>query len=221
MTDLPTTQTETTCCKTKVAGYACPLKILHWVIGLTIIALLGVGLYMSDLPPDAFKWQLYGLHKGIGILVLAAVLIRLSVRISTQTPAPLPTHQQWEKGLAKVTHVFLYLAMFGMPLSGWAMSSAGGHPVSVFGIGIPPLLPENKELGGLFNQIHELLGYALIVAIGLHVAGALKHAIIDRDDTLKRMLPSCGKCCGGECACKTKPAETPKAEKQGCCGGCH
>ena len=39
-----------------------------------------------------------------------------------------------------------------------------------------------------FEKLHGLFGLILIVVLALHVAAALKHHLIDRDDTLRRML---------------------------------
>jgi cytochrome b561 len=86
-----------------------------------------------------------------------------------------------------IAHIALYIAMFGMPLTGWLMSSAGGHLVSFFGIPVPSLMDKDPDFGKLMNQIHRITSYVLIGAILFHAAGALKHHFIDGDNTLKRM----------------------------------
>jgi cytochrome b561 len=79
-----------------------------------------------------------------------------------------------------------------MPLSGYLMSSALEFPVPFFGLSFPRLLAKDEHLGELFGQMHEILAYTLLFVLGLHVAGALKHHVIDKDETLQRMAYKTG-----------------------------
>ena len=177
------------CVKNTENEYGAVAKGFHWVIGLTILGLLAVGFYMAGLENAPFKFKIYGIHKALGIAVLALAALRVVWRFINVQPSGLSTHQAWEKFLSKITHVVLYVAMLGMPLSGWVMSSAGGYPISFFGLfPIPPIVEKNPDLGGLASNIHSVLGYALVIALGLHIAGAAKHHILDRDTTLSRMV---------------------------------
>ena len=170
--------------------YGVVAKSFHWVIALLVIGLLGVGLYMESLDPSPLMFKLSFWHKSFGITVLALVAARLVWRFMNTHPHSLPTHAGWEKTLAKITHGLLYLALFAMPLSGWIMSSAKGFSVNVFGwFTLPDLVGESEQIGSIARSIHGYAGYALIVLIGLHFAGAMKHHVIDKDSTLRRMLP--------------------------------
>lgn len=169
--------------------YGLVAKGFHWLVGLTMLGLLAVGFFMADLDRSPFKFELYGIHKALGIAVLAFAVLRIIWRFVNIQPGGLPTHEAWEKLLSKIVHVGLYITMIGMPLSGWIMSSAGGYPVSFFGLfKVPAIVEKNPELGGLANQAHGILGYALLVIVGLHIAGAAKHHVLDRDGTLGRMV---------------------------------
>ncbi|OZB17968.1 MAG: hypothetical protein B7X53_04805 [Hyphomonas sp. 34-62-18] len=75
-----------------------------------------------------------------------------------------------------------------MPLSGVLMSLLGGRPINFFDLFLIPPIAENKEAAGLLRQVHGYVAYALAGLIGLHILAALKHAVIDRDGTLARML---------------------------------
>lgn len=169
--------------------YNCLSRTFHWVMAVLMIGMLAVGLYMSDLDFSDFKMSLYGYHKATGILILALVALRILWRFK-HTPPALPADMKpYEKLLAKGAHYALYLAMIIMPLSGWGMSSAGGHPISFFGLfTVPPLVEKNKELGGFFHETHEIAGYAVIVLIAFHFAAALYHHFVRKDDVLKRMI---------------------------------
>lgn len=174
--------------------YGIIAQSFHWVVALLVIGLLGVGLYMSDLKPGPDMFKIYALHKSVGIVVLGLAVLRLIWMLSNPHPHALPTHKQWERFLAKLVHLFLYFAIIAMPLSGWIMSSAKGFPVNLFGIEgltLPNLVSTNKDVAEAAEEFHEIIAYSLIAVIGLHFAGALKHHVIDKDGTLRRMI-RCG-----------------------------
>jgi len=173
--------------KNTTNDYGVIAKLFHWSMALMMMGLLLAGVYMVGLENSPFKFQVYGLHKSFGIIVLAMVIGRIIWKHINTKPASLNTHQKWEKALSKITHVLLYLGMIGMPLTGWLMSSAGGYPVKVFGFALPSLIEKNPEIGKFMNQSHMIFGYMIIIAIILHAMGAFKHHFIDRDNTLKRM----------------------------------
>lgn len=168
--------------------YGSLAKILHWVIGLAVIALVIVGLTMGDYP-DMIKKDVYFWHKSIGMMMLAAIIFRFGWRLYSKPPASLPSHKTWEKILAKTIHYLFYIALIVMPMSGWLMSDAKGYPVNVANLfTLPHLIEPNDDLGKLFRATHGYAGYVLIGCFFLHVAGALKHHFVDKDSTLKRML---------------------------------
>ncbi|HLY96193.1 MAG TPA: cytochrome b/b6 domain-containing protein, partial [Sideroxyarcus sp.] len=72
---------------------------------------------------------------------------------------------------------------------GWLLLSATGKPVPFFGLELPALIGENKDLAKTLKDIHEFVGTAGYYLIGLHAAAALYHHYIVRDNTLLRMLP--------------------------------
>ena len=83
--------------------------------------------------------------------------------------------------------------MLAVPLAGWSLHSAAtsGKPVTIFGLVEVPALPvgSDKPTVGMFHDLHETFATLLLVLLVLHVAAALKHALIDRDGTLRRMMP--------------------------------
>jgi len=172
------------------ARYGTVAQGFHWVVALCVIGLLALGLYMTSLDPLPSTFKLYALHKSIGIVVLTLAVLRLIWKLTNPHPHSLPTHAKWEKFLATLVHIFLYFAIIGMPLSGWIMSSAKNFPVSVFNqFTLPNLVGPSEEIAKLAADFHELTAYALIAAIVLHFAGAMKHHLIDKDGTLRRMIP--------------------------------
>lgn len=173
-------------------SYGLVAKSFHWVIALLVIGLLALGLYMSaQEPPTPQVFKLYALHKSLGITVLALAVLRVLWRLYNAHPLPLPNHKAWEKALAKAVHALLYLSLFLMPLSGWVMSSAKGFSVSVFNLfTLPDFVSRSDSLADAAKEVHEIAAYTLIAIVVLHAAGAIKHHVIDKDSTLRRMLPA-------------------------------
>lgn len=169
-------------------AYGAASKSFHWIMAVLIIGMLIMGFYMEGLPPSPDKGELYGLHKSLGVTILIIVVARFCWRAYSKPPIVNPKHPRWERGLAAFVHYALYAAAFLMPLSGWGMSSAGGHPVAFFGLELPPLVGKDKDLGEFFSASHSVLAWTIITLVSLHVLGALKHQFIDRDGTLLRMF---------------------------------
>ena len=183
--------------RTSIERYHLVAIILHWVIALGILALIAMGLGMTHLglAPMA-KFQLYQLHKSIGITVLLAVLLRILWRL-THRPPPLPAMPPLEKAAAEGTHWLLYILMLAIPLSGWALVSVSPFnlPTVLYGV-LPwphlPVLPElaNKAaVEAVVKLIHGKLAWALTAIIALHAGAALRHHFILRDGVLRRILP--------------------------------
>ena len=166
---------------------------LHWIIAITIISLMSIGWYMSK-----FKaYGLYDIHKSVGILMFLIIVYRVAWRLKHGFPEPIGEAQTYELILAKVVHWILLAGSLLFPLSGMLMSGAGGHGLYVFGFELLAENPHpetgramalNKTLAEWGSQMHGLLFWVLLIALLLHVGGALKHHFIYKDRTLKRML---------------------------------
>ena len=161
---------------------------LHWLVAVLITAGFTLGLTMNALPISPQRVRLFAYHKWIGITVLGLVLIRCLWRLTHASPPdePMP---RWQAIVAHITHWLLYALMIILPLSGWLYSSADGYPVVYLKLWqLPDLVPKNKALAGVLEQVHVTLAWVLFGLVMLHILGALKHHFIDRDATLRRML---------------------------------
>jgi cytochrome b561 len=172
-----------------------PLTIaLHWIIAVGIIGLLAVGFYMSMYE----AYGLYDLHKSIGICIFAVILVRVIWRIKNGWPAPVRDYPVWEHRLSRLTFWILILGSVLMPISGFIFSGAGGFGVEVFGVTLAPanpdpldptkVIPFNEMMSDMGHETHEFIGNLMAIALLLHISGALKHHLIDKDRTLLRML---------------------------------
>lgn len=172
--------------------YPAALRALHWLIALLILGLIAVGWYMAGLPDDApGKFAFYPWHKSFGVLILLLVTLRLTIRWRSLIPELPAALSRFEAGAARWSHRLLYLLMFLVPLSGYTMSSAGGHPINFFGLEFAGLIPKNKPLAEFAHEAHEILAFTLLGLVLVHAAAAIKHRVVDRargGDVLERML---------------------------------
>lgn len=171
-----------------------PITIgLHWFVGLAFMAVLAVGFYMEM--NEAYG--LYPLHKSFGALLFFFVMIRVVWRVINGWPVPLKDDNKMELLVAKVVHWMLILGTILMPLSGMVMSAAGGRGVFIFGFELisrnpdpanpDKIMPINEALAGFAHSAHGVIGIVIAVAILAHIAGAIKHHHVFKNDTLLRM----------------------------------
>ena len=168
--------------------YTSTAKGLHWLMAILLFGLLALGFYMHDLPLSPEKLQLYSWHKWAGVSAFLLVLVRLGWRVTHNPPALPANMTKPMQFAAHAGHLALYGLMLAIPLSGWLMSSAKGFQTVWFGVlPLPDLVGKIKELGDLLKEVHEMLNFGLLLLVGAHIAGALKHHFIEHDDTLRRM----------------------------------
>ncbi len=172
---------------------------LHWLIAALMIGNIGLAWYFNTLKGPAEVAPLM-LHKSIGVTVLLLTLVRIAWRLVGAPPKLPDSMKPWEKRLAMASHFVFYVLMLGLPLTGWAMVSASplikAHPTVLYGLIPWPAVPypglDSDHLHAArkaFGFTHSTLAKLAYVTIVLHVAAALKHQFLDRDDVLARMAP--------------------------------
>lgn len=167
-------------------------QAFHWAIVLLLILQFFLANKAQSLPLGMAQLATYARHKSVGITILGLAILRLLWRWTQRESPPLPADlKPYERALTHFTHYGLYSLLFAMPLTGWAMSSAKNYPVSWFSIGgaLPNLVAPNEALFEALRTTHGILANALIAIALLHVAGALQHHFIRKDNVLRRMLP--------------------------------
>ena len=182
--------------------------ILHWLIGFLLLAMLAFGVWMHELPKelkveslDLFNWGVYtvvfseptslrtfyfNLHKSIGVTLLVLIVFRVYWRLTHPAPDYPATLKAWERTLADLAQKAMYILMVAMPVSGVLMATYSKFGIKWFGITLIKGL-DQPELRDLFKEAHEIIGMTLLALIVLHVAAAVKHKVIDKDDVMKRM----------------------------------
>ncbi|KQZ47747.1 cytochrome B [Rhizobium sp. Root149] len=166
--------------------YLAPMRALHWIVALGVLATWPLGM-MIKFTAEPFKLTFYMLHESIGFLVLWVMLVRIGIRLTSETPVssgggPLAA-------LARLVHALLYLMLVVMPVSGFLATNAHGFPLSWFGL-FTVWSPIGKlpTLAPTFSTIHTWSAWILLALFALHIAGVLFHHLIKRDGTLHKML---------------------------------
>jgi cytochrome b561 len=170
-------------------GYGAVAKAFHWLIVALLIVQYALGWIMPGVKQGMTPDSLMNLHMSIGALILALILVRLLWRLSHPVP-PEPTLLCWQYLGSTALHLSLYGLVIVTTLTGWVYASARGWSILVFGtIPLPALVAEGSRYGRAIGELHQVMIWILLVAIGLHVAAALVHAFIYRDRVMQRMLP--------------------------------
>lgn len=165
-------------------------RAFHWLMAAGIAYMVGLGLWMTDLPLGMRKLNIYALHKSVGITLLGLAALRLLWRARDTRPGEPVGQPRWQSLAARVTHMAIYALLFAIPLSGWLYNSAAGFPLRWFKVvNLPRLAEPDPALKALAHQIHESGVWLLVALVALHAAAALKHHFVDRDHTLSAMVP--------------------------------
>jgi cytochrome b561 len=169
--------------------YTGTARVLHWLAALLIFCGFSLGLFMTGLEFSPAKFRYYAWHKWIGITVFLLAAMRLAWRAAHPAPPPSSGMRAWKVRASHVSHALLYVLMLAIPLSGWIYSSSTGVSVVYLGlVPLPDLIPKDREIAKSLLLLHKSLNYLLAAVVTLHIATALKHHFVDRDDILTRML---------------------------------
>ena len=170
--------------------YSAVAQGFHWLIAALIVTQFTLGWVADDLPLGLHKLAVLARHKSFGMTVLMLAVLRLLWRIGHRPPELPAGMSKVERLLAKGTHIFFYVLLFVMPLTGWMMSSAKNYSVSWFGrFTWPDLIGKNEQAFDLLRMTHRSLSWLLFAIATLHILAALKHHFWNKDDVLTRMLP--------------------------------
>ena len=172
--------------------------LLHWAIALLVVMNIALGFRMGQLK-GLEQFQLFQLHKSIGITIFLLTIARIAWRLTHRPPPYGPALKPWERTLATLTHGVFYVLMVALPLSGWIIVSASKYNIPTLLYGAVPwphiapihgaAMPARERIAEVGIGTHELLAFTMLALVVLHVLAALKHQFLDGDDTLWRMTP--------------------------------
>ncbi len=179
---------------TQVEIYTPTARRFHWWTVALILVQVPLGLYMAYRGNvqgifDDLTNNLYSSHKLIGMIIFLVVLARLAYRLTHGAPADEPTLEAWHKGASHFNHWGLYLLLLATPIAGYIGISQ--YPaLNIFGIPLPGIVAENQEAASRTFLIHFYLALVLVAFVAIHVAAALYHYVIRKDNVVTRLLPS-------------------------------
>ncbi|MEM7295288.1 MAG: cytochrome b/b6 domain-containing protein [Pseudomonadota bacterium] len=174
--------------------YGLIARSFHWLTALLILAIIPLGVIAHDMPIEtseqlALKAELFRWHKTLGVVVFFVALARIIWAIAQPRPYPLYPERRLETLAAEVVHFMLYGSLVIVPLTGWIHHAAtmGFAPLYLPVGDTLPFVPKDEGVASFFGSLHLTFEKVLIASLALHVAGALKHVVIDKDKTLARM----------------------------------
>jgi cytochrome b561 len=175
-----------------IEGWGWPARALHWIVAAMVLGLFAHGLWLEDLPDDAAHFQVW-LHSAVGISLLAIAALAFVWWLVNAVPVEPTATPEWQRRAARIAYWVLYALIFGVTITGWALTGSMREPVGIdlFGfIGVPQLVAPGSASHEFFEEAHEILANVLIALVAVHVAAALYHHFVLRDGVLWRMLGS-------------------------------
>jgi cytochrome b561 len=161
-------------------------RVLHWLTAVLVFAALFVGFVMVN--SVASYAQLIVVHRTLGALVLLVMVVRVINRARHHPPAWPPTIGSLEGRLVGLSEKLLYALLLLQPLVGWAMLSAAGGPVVVFGsVHLPRIAPFDAQVYWILRQAHSVIAYTLVAVIAAHISAVLLHTLTLRHRLIERM----------------------------------
>lgn len=176
--------------RNSTTGFGGVSILLHWTVALTVYAMFALGLWMVTLGYyNVWYHQAPEIHKSVGCILFAVMIIRVLWRWISKPPAPLSSYSRLTRIAAVVAHLALYTLLFAIMISGYLISTADGQPISIFGlVVVPATLSGLRDQADIAGNVHLWLAWSVVLLSALHALAALKHHFIDRDSTLRRML---------------------------------
>jgi len=171
------------------AAYAPAQRRLHWLVAALVVAVYLAmelrGVFARGSTPRTLMMQS---HFWLGLSVFALAVWRLALRRRLAVPPISPTPAAWSAALSKLLHWAFYAFFLAMPVLGLLTLWTGGRSLLLPGGALlPSPLAEDEALHEALEQVHTTIGEAFYWVIGLHIAAALYHHFVRRDDTLRRM----------------------------------
>jgi len=167
-----------------------PAKLLHWIGAAAILILLIHGWWMTHMTPRPERLANYAWHSALGFDLLALMVLRILWRWVNPVPTQPVESKPWERYAAHLGHAGLYLLIFVVSLTGWAVANTFRTPITkdLLGISLPRIVGTiERSTRALVEETHMVFAYVLGALVMVHIVGALRHHFWKRNDVLRRM----------------------------------
>jgi len=161
-------------------------KIFHWLSAAVLFVQIPLGFYLVDMDFSEKRLTVESIHVTLGLSIFYLTLLRLIYKIFNPTPALRNSIFPGQKIIAKLNHVFLYISILTITISGALKKIYNGEILDVFFFNLE--IKENFELAEIFYEIHIISNYTLIVLISLHIFAVIIHKLLFKENLLKRIL---------------------------------
>jgi cytochrome b561 len=166
--------------------FALPSRILHWLMAPMVIAQLLIGVTM--VASLSYYPLLLAIHRPLGVLILAFVVVRLANRLTHRPPPFLATMSRAERRIATWSEYLLYALLLVQPVIGWAMLSAARFPIILVGsVHLPGIAPHSIDVYAVLRQCHSAFAFLLFLTFTAHMCAVLFHTLVLRDRLINRM----------------------------------
>jgi cytochrome b561 len=168
--------------------YGTVTRSFHWSMAALVIGTLVIAELRGYTPRGSALRQLVSsTHYQIGVGLFILVWLRLAWRLRQAQPGITPPIPRWQRRLSDGVEWSFYALLILLPILGVLAQQTEGHAVVFLGMALPVLAAKNDALQHRIENVHVFLGNVLLWLVLLHIAAALYHALIRRDDTLARM----------------------------------
>ena len=161
-------------------------KIFHWLSAAVLIFQIPLGFYLVDMDFSEKRLTVESLHVTLGLGIFYLTLIRLIYKTFNPTPALQNSIFIGQKIIAKLNHIFLYVAILTITISGALKKLYNGEELDMFFFNFE--IKDNFELAEIFYEIHIISNYTLIILITLHIFAVIIHKVLFKENLLKRIL---------------------------------
>ena len=161
-------------------------KIFHWLSAAVLLVQIPLGFYLVDLDFNEKRLTVESVHVLLGLSIFYLILLRLFYKILNPTPRLSSSIFPGQKLIAKLNHIFLYISIFIITISGALKKLFNGEILDIFFLSLE--IKDNFDLAELFYDIHIFSNYTLIALILLHILAVIIHKVLFKENLLKKIL---------------------------------
>jgi cytochrome b561 len=161
-------------------------KIFHWLSAAVLFVQIPLGFYLVDMDFSEKRITIESIHVTLGLSIFYLTLLRVIYKILNPTPPLQKGIFSGQKIIAKLNHIFLYISLITITISGALKKLYNGDELDLFFFNLE--IEDNFELAEIFYDIHILSNYTLITLISLHISAVIIHKVLFKENLLKKIL---------------------------------